>query len=159
MRINTRRSAAQRYRSGDSTLLFRRLDLPAIRRSWASSFDQKIAGAEVDEIIRLALVGWDGLTDTATGAPIPYAEKVKVTAWDPAKPEGAGEVELELSGVDLFIATADPADKQAFADHVRRESWKTIEKLEQEKNGSPGSSSGAGEPGANSPTAPETPAG
>lgn len=146
-RINTRRHALQRHALRGAVFLFRRLDAQKIRRSYQTSFDRELTGAEIDEILRDALAGWEGLVDEA-GADVRYTDRVKVLMPNPKKGQDGepDELEVEMSGVALFIATADPKDKQELAYAIRTASWVTVEQREQEKNGSAGSSSGDGEP-------------
>lgn len=146
-RLNTRRHALQRHTLRGAVILYRRLGVKEIRRSYQTSFDKELSGAEIDEILLEAVAGWEGLTDE-TGAEVRYTDRVKVVMPNPKKGEAGepDEVEVEMRGVELFIATADPKDKQDLAYAIRTASWVTHEAREQEKNGSAGSSSGDGEP-------------
>ncbi len=157
-RINTRRHALQRHTLRGAAFLFRRLDVKEIRRSYQTSFDRELTGTEIDEIIRDALKGWEGLTDES-GADVRYTDRVRVLMPNPKKGQAGepDEVEVEMAGVELFIATADPKDKQELAYAIRTASWVTAQQREQEKNGSAGSSSGDGGPAPTGETV-ETPA-
>ena len=157
-RLNTRRHSLQRHTLRDAVLLYRRLDVQKIRRSYQTSYDKELTGAEIDEILRDSLAGWEGLVDE-TGAEVRYTDRVKVVMPNPKKGQAnePEEIEVEMAGVDLFIATADPKDKQELAYAIRSASWVTHEAREQEKNASAGSSNGDGEPAPSGEKA-ETPA-